>query len=590
MVKSESGHIQISTGSLPTDLARLLDLLNTSDSPDFDAARGLWRGDYLAGFEDIDPVFTEWLLIERQRIRDEVIDATLKHLSGASTAAATQGAEDAAHFLLHMDPAFEPAHRALIRIYLNSGQRERAEQQLRACERELKELDGEPEQETRDLLSGATKWEPPTNRPESGGGKYTQALQGDDKKPSRTDSIVGDNAFFLPQISIVSTELNNITKTEGLYLREEIVGGLSAYRSFDLYHAEYFGDTDGPQPVLLQSDEAGSFLLRFRHNERSGNVSIQFEDRAEGRIVFSEIVDLNEWDSVQMAASHTIGRIYNFVTKKLRNPKNTSAFARWCQAEALMIEFNPHSDQKALEILNDIERRYSTFSMAYSGKALINLKQLVYYYIENETPTLPLNEILSLAEHAVALDPWQPINQRAFGWALIQSNMADEARRAFIQAGRLNSVDPINIMSVAEGLAFSGSVEEARAKAELAMNLFTTVPRVFYEYYSHVFFAAEDFETAAKMIERASFDSISGLTTRIASLVCAGKQSEAIDLLQRNSDIYTNTFFKNGLIAQGPQRFGNRLNFYNDPKTRANYDRGVDLVKRYFFGDRASIS
>ncbi|MGS4883773.1 hypothetical protein [Roseibium sp. MB-4] len=121
------------------------------------------------------------------------------------------------------------------------------------------------------------------------------------------------------------------------------------------------------------------------------------------------------------------------------------------------------------------------------------------------------------------------------------------------------------------------------------MNLFTTVPRVFYEYYSLVFFASEDFETAAKIIERASYKSIVGLTTRVAALVCAGKDAEALDLLSRHSESLATVIDQAGLGTGDPDEWGRRINFFQDPKTRASYDRGVQLVKRYFFGDRAAI-
>ncbi|WP_168206403.1 BTAD domain-containing putative transcriptional regulator [Labrenzia sp. PHM005] len=589
VVISTAGHIQLDQAELRTDLQHLLKILDAGDSAGFEEARALWRGEFMAGYDDIDPQFTEWLLIERERIRAEVVDATLKHLDVSVIESGAGHVEAAANFLLHMDPAFEPAHRALIRFYLRQGQRERAEQQLKACERELKELDEVPEEETRELLKELSVSEKQIATEET----ETPQNPGFWHRPSTEflgiDPQTSDNVVHFPHISIISGQLNQTTTNDGLYLKEEIVGGLSAYRAFDLYHGEYFGDAEGPQPILIQGDQAGSYLLRFQHNERNGKVSVQFEDRAEGRIVFSEIVDLKEWDSVQTAASHTIGRIHTYVTKKLRNPQNSSAFARWCQAEALLVNFDPVSDRKALQILSELERRHSTFSMSYSGKALVNIKQLLHYRVEDRTNRLSWEEILGLCEHAVMLDPWQPINQRAHGWALIQSNMPDQARRAFLQAIRLNSVDPINLISAAEGLAFAGEVDMAREKAELAMNLFTTVPRVFYEYYSLVFFASEDFETAAKIIERASYKSVVGLTTRVAALVCAGKEAEALELMSRQSDSLSAVVDKAGLGTGDPEEWARRINFFQEPKTRAAYDRGVDLVKRYFFGDRASL-
>lgn len=588
-VISTSGHIELDQATLRTDFQHLDELLAQGDSDGFEAAQELWRGEFLSGFDDLDPQFSEWLHVERERIKAEVVGATLKHLTAMAIDSGAPYVETGANFLLHIDPAFESAHRVLIRFYQKQGQPERAEQQFKACERELKELDLVPDAETVGLLAEQS-------------GSASQNLVGELDKPQNpgfwrrsttefldVDPEHSDNVVHFPHISIISPHMNHAATNDQLHLKEEIVGGLSAYRAFDLYDGEYFGDLEGPQPILVQGDETGSYLLRFQHNERNGKVSVQFEDRSEGRIVFSEIVDLREWDGVQTAASHTIGRIHTYVTKKLRNPKNGSAFARWCQAEALMVNFDPVSDRKALQILSELERQHSTFSMSYSGKALVNIKQLLHYRVEDRSNGLTWDEILGLCEHAVMLDPWQPINQRAHGWALIQSSMPDQARRAFLQAIRLNSVDPINLISAAEGLAFAGEVGLAREKAELAMSLFTTVPRVFYEYYSLVFFAAEDFDTAAKIIERASYKSVVGLTTRVAALVCAGKEAEALELMRRQSDSLSSIVDKAGLGTGDPEEWARRINFFQDPKTRAAYGRGVDLVKRYFFGDRASL-
>lgn len=575
VVRTSTGHVRLDPETFSSDLTKVLMLLERGSADDFREAEGLWRGDFLAGFDDIDPEFSDWLQVERERVRSEVVTAAFKHLNQVSTSDGGLQVEAGARFLLKIDPALEAAHRVLIRLYLKLGQRERAEQQFKACEREMRlHLDAEPDNETRSLLEE--------------NGNSGSALRAE-KNEEATNSVTVHNEaeIRLPEISIVTTALSEMSLLDARNLKDEIVAGLSSFRSYDLYQAEYFGDTHLPEATLVQGHDLGSYLLRFRHNERNGKIAIQYEDRTDGRIIFNEIVDLSQWESVQAAASQTISRIHLFTTGKLRNPNNTAAFARWCQAEALMWDFDPQSDLKALQLLNELEERYSNFSMIFSAKAMINMKQLTHYPIENQEPGLAMDEILSLSEHAVLLDPWQPMNQRAYGWALMQSKMSDQARRAFLQAGRLNSVDPANLMSVAEGLALSGDVKEAKEKAQLAMSLFTTVPRVFFEYYSNILFAAEDYEASLQFIEKTSLKNMSGLTTRIAALICAGKEEEALEVLQRYNDRYANMIQNTGLGQQDPDEWGKQVNFFQDPKTRHNYDKGVDLVKRFFFGDRA---
>lgn len=575
VVRTSTGHVRLDPETFSSDLMTVLTLLERGRADDFREAEGLWRGDFLAGFEDIDPEFSDWLQVERERVRSEVVSAAFKHLDQIGTLDGGLQVEAGGRFLLKIDPALESAHRVLIRLYLKLGQRERAEQQFKACEREMRlHLDAEPDEETRSLFEENDNSD-----------ALPKAKNFEDVSSSITTN--NDDEIRLPEISIVTTALSELSLLDARNLKDEIVAGLSSFRSYDLYQAEYFGDAKLPEATLVHGHDLGSYLLRFRHNERNGKIAIQYEDRADGRIIFNEIVDLGQWESIQAAASQTISRIHLFTTGKLRNTNNSAAFARWCQAEALMWDFDPQSDLKALQLLNELEERYSNFSMIFSAKAMINLKQLTHYPIENQEPGLAMDEILSLSEHAVFLDPWQPMNQRAYGWALMQSKMSDQARRAFLQAGRLNSVDPANLMSVAEGLALSGDVEEAKDKAQLAMSLVTTVPRVFFEYYSNILFAAEDYEASLQYIEKTSLKNMSGLTTRIAALICAGKEDEALEVLQRYNDRYANMVQNTGLGQQDPEEWGKQVNFFQDPKTRHNYDKGVDLVKRFFFGDRA---
>lgn len=582
IVNSTNAVVQLDDTQFHADLDELFLLLKRGSSEDFIKAKNLWRGQFLAGYEDLDQEFSEWLLVERERVQSEIVSETVKHLDASAVEGGKDHIENAARFLLHLDPALEVAHQVLIRYYLAQDQEERAEEQFKACKRELKlHFDESPSDETIALLAKRSSI-----------GRRQLAVPGQSVAVVSTHAGRADisDEIVLPSISIVSSQLDNIGLSEARHLKEEIVAGLSSYRSFDLYHADYFGSDEVPKPTLLHGDEFGSYLLRFLYSNMTDKVTVQLEDREDGRIVFSEIVDLKQWDSIQAAASQTISRVHLYSIGKLRNPSNNSAFAKWCQAEALMWEFNLQSDQKALEILNELEWKHSSFSMLFSGKALINMKQLIHYPVADRKDALGLDDILSLTEHAVMLDPWQPLNQRAHGWALTQSGMRDQARRAFVNAGRLNSVDPSNLMSVAEGLAFAGDVKLAKQKADLAMDLFTSVPRVFYEYYSNVFFAAEDYDTSAQLMERSSYNSISGLVTRVAALVCAGREAEAVEVLNRHSETYAQKIINTGLGQGDPNEWARRINFFQEPRTRGKYEKGVDLVRRFFFGERASVS
>ncbi|MHA7772631.1 BTAD domain-containing putative transcriptional regulator [Roseibium sp. M-1] len=580
VVRSAPGHIQLDPGVFVSDLSRVMDLVERGNAADFREAEDLWRGEFLAGYDDIDTEFSDWLTVERERVSSEVTSAAFKHLNRISTEDGGLQIEAGGRFLLKIDPAMESAHRVLIRLYLGLGQRERAEQQLRACERELKlHLDAEPDEETRALLTQehVSAW------------TSDAFLRPSEVKSNRIDFSNHEEVVRLPEISIVSSSLLKKGLNDAVHLREEIVSGLSSFRSFDLYESEYFGDDHFPKATLVKGNELGSYLLRFRHDERSGKIVVQFEDRGNGQIVFNEIVDLSRMNVISPVASQIVSRIHMHSTGKLRNPSNTAVFARWCQADALLWDFTPQSDEKALRILDEIERMNSSFSMIYSGRASIIMKRALHFPLMEGALSEGMNNLLNLAERSIMLDPWQAVNQRIYGWTLILSNMPDEARRAFQNAGRLSSADPANLMSVAEGLAFSGDVNEAISTAERAFSLSAFVPRMFYEYLANIFFAAEDYEGAINQIERGSGVGVSGLTTRVAALLCAGREEEALQTLQRYGEHRHELLKSSPALADDPEGWRKKINFFQVSKARQDFDKGAALVQRFLFDGSGSV-
>jgi DNA-binding SARP family transcriptional activator len=114
------------------------------------SAINLYRGDFLDGFYVRDaPAFEEWVLAERERLRQmaiQALHALLRHHTARGEY--TTGIEYAVR-LLAMDPWREEAHRALMRLLALSGQRSAALAQYEECRRLLKrELGLDPLEET----------------------------------------------------------------------------------------------------------------------------------------------------------------------------------------------------------------------------------------------------------------------------------------------------------------------------------------------------------------------------------------------------------------------------------------------------------
>jgi len=117
------------------------------------AALSLYRGDFLAGFhvgQALD--FEEWRIIEQERLRQRVIEASSRLIDCYLAHNQLQPGLDQANQLLRLDPLREETHRQLMVLLARNGQRSAALTQYRRCRQLLAdELGVEPAPETTEL-------------------------------------------------------------------------------------------------------------------------------------------------------------------------------------------------------------------------------------------------------------------------------------------------------------------------------------------------------------------------------------------------------------------------------------------------------
>ena len=116
-------------------------------------AIALYRGDFLAGYSLRDSApFDEWHFFQTEEMRHKLAWALKKLVVFHSLAQAYLPAIDFARRWLALDSLHEPAQRALMRLYAESGQQAAAVRQYRLCAETLhSELGVEPEAETQAL-------------------------------------------------------------------------------------------------------------------------------------------------------------------------------------------------------------------------------------------------------------------------------------------------------------------------------------------------------------------------------------------------------------------------------------------------------
>lgn len=131
-------------------------------------AVALYQGDLLEGLAPMAAPFEEWLLAERERLRELALECLAKLTAHQSKAGAVERAIQTCVRLVALDPLQEAAHRTLMRLYARQGRRGTALRQYQVCVGVLqRELGVEPEAETKQLyqeiLQGRTHHAPEMN-------------------------------------------------------------------------------------------------------------------------------------------------------------------------------------------------------------------------------------------------------------------------------------------------------------------------------------------------------------------------------------------------------------------------------------------
>jgi len=143
--------IALVPAAVDVDVARFEAAVATAEPEALERATQLYRGDLLEGLVLDEAAFEAWLLSERERLREIVIEALLKVLShhqapGGSAERAIQTAVR----LLALDPCEETVHCALMRLYARQGRHAAALRQYQVCVTALRrELNAEPQAETK---------------------------------------------------------------------------------------------------------------------------------------------------------------------------------------------------------------------------------------------------------------------------------------------------------------------------------------------------------------------------------------------------------------------------------------------------------
>ncbi|MHC4052684.1 AfsR/SARP family transcriptional regulator [Bradyrhizobium sp. 25ACV] len=144
--------ISLASAALEIDAKLFEYLIAKSGVENLERAVGLYRGEFLEGFQISAPEFDNWGAAERQRFRELALHAMAKLLDHHLSAGEIERGIHIATRLLAADPLQERIHRTLMELYARQGRQGAALRQYRSCAELLsRELGIEPDAQTKAL-------------------------------------------------------------------------------------------------------------------------------------------------------------------------------------------------------------------------------------------------------------------------------------------------------------------------------------------------------------------------------------------------------------------------------------------------------
>src|SRR5882762_5422984 len=110
VVQQDGDALALERGAVDVDAVTFERLVHEGTASALERAVALYQGDLLSGFAVDEAPFEEWLLAERERLRELALEALARLLANQRNAGASEAAVHTALKLLTLDPLQEPVH------------------------------------------------------------------------------------------------------------------------------------------------------------------------------------------------------------------------------------------------------------------------------------------------------------------------------------------------------------------------------------------------------------------------------------------------------------------------------------------------
>ncbi|MBK9082789.1 MAG: hypothetical protein IPL88_12270 [Rhizobiales bacterium] len=444
------------------DVAAFLSAPQASRDPAQDARErlGLYRGEFLAGFDSLNPEFDEWLAEQREALRALFVETAAAAVA-ADDLLSERERVDLARRVLLLDPARESVARALMRLLAARGDAAGAQAVYDTVKTRLaRDYGARPEAATRAALEHILA------RPD--------AAAPPSPEPDAERRVGAPRVLILPPVAISHDAVDS-----GLFAAflEDVTVGLARYRSFVVLAPH----TARVAALAADRDEAiqrvgADFHVSTALKPALGGAAVSVRlTAANGQVLWVTDID---WRADQMTRAfaeivrHVVASLVDAIERTtLRAPAaapDATAYRLVLEGRRCLVTVDLPNLRRARKWFRQAIARADGYAAAYADLArTLVLEYLVLGLADGEG----LDDAASLADRATHLDPadWAGLRSRAL--ADLYARRHDPSLERFARAAALAPNDADLRADYADALAFSGDPEGGLAMIGEAMRL-----------------------------------------------------------------------------------------------------------------------
>ncbi len=513
-IRADRESVTLDGAAVAVDVAEFERLIGEGTPEAVARATTLYRGDLLDGLDVRAAAFDEWLLVERQRLRDLAREALAGLLDHHLASGAHDQAGATARRLLALDPPREAAHRALMRVYAEQGQTALALKQYQICRDALHTERGvRPEAEPERLYRSIQEKRGVARRPPDQAAAQVAAepvpVPGEEAPTGDAEAapVPAKPSIAVLPFTNLSADPEQQYFSDGI--TEDIITELSRYRSLLVIGCHSCFRFRGPAvDIAAVRRELGARYVVEGSIRKIGQrlrLTAQLVDAATRNSVWAERYDREAddifavQDDLTRAIAATLeGRVAAIGAEqaKRRPTKDWVAYDHFLQGREMAQRYIWREAEPFLARAIELDDRYVH---AYALRAMA----LVGQYWHDRSPTT-MEHALDCARRALSLDDTDAQSHLAMGFILAHMGQLDRAGPYVERAVALNPNDIPVVIHRSWWLARMGRADEALDSLEVVVHREPFPPAYFWEVRAIALLQARRYREVVETLARAN--------------------------------------------------------------------------------------